>query len=225
VSRFISPALCAWSLALFALHLVAVLLTLASGPLRAQEVRVGAAQAWSDHTLLGDPVGVGAFLTFPEGERIRMRLGYEFFSGDLSRTGIPCAGLIPPGTCAPEPLRQEARMHALSTAVPLALAGRERFRLHLVPGARVGRLSGDTRGLESGRSLSAEETVWGADVGIEAQVVPRPTGPVRLHLAAQRGFLRPFQAERSPDAYEPFRTTISLTRWEVGVSYSPRSLR
>jgi hypothetical protein len=83
----------------------------------------------SDHELPGNPLmGGGAQLRVPLGDGpFAFRVGVERLSGQADRIGAPCAGLIAPGTCPQERVRDQAR----TTGAALRALGGERGTLTL----------------------------------------------------------------------------------------------
>jgi hypothetical protein len=200
---------------------LALLPALVPGAAEAQEVRVYVAREWSDNALLGDPFGIGASVLFSPTGRVGFRVGYEVLDQESLGTGIPCAGLVEPGTCeVPEPIREVSGVHAIVAGFPVTLLIRDWFRLYFANALRVARIEGDTRGLTSDRHLNARESMWGLNAGLEAQAAPLTGRPLRLHLAATGGFLWAIRNELVADGYQPFDPGILFTRLELGASYT-----
>lgn len=186
----------------------------------AQEPSVRGFQLRSE--VLNDPLGIGAFLTLPHGERVEVRLGYSVFRGVERRSGVPCwSGLGEP--CAVEALRDEGQLQQLSAAVPLAVLAQPRLRLKLVPGTHLDWARHRLQGLESGQGSSHAQTMWGMELGVEAQLRPSAEGPLRFQAGVHRGTIRAFHPPRYADGAH--WKAIPLARLEFGVSYRVRSPR
>ena len=204
---------------------IAVLLALPR-PAIAQGAGISAVALSASHWLLGDPLAGGAaFLEFPRGGgRVTVRLGGELLRGSSRRTGSLCVGLAPPpGGCADEPLRDNAWLGTFAVGLGARVLSRDRFAVKLTGDFRLGVVESDTRGLTSGGRLSADETLWGADVGIEGAWSPWATKPLALVASVSVGGLLPVMPEEVTDGYTPFNTPFHFTRVGVGVAWRPRT--
>src|SRR5436309_6469935 len=77
---------------------------------RAQGIDVSALALSAHHELLGNRLtGGSAMMNFPQGAgQLVFRLGLERATGETDRVG--CTGLIQPGACSPERVRDDARL-------------------------------------------------------------------------------------------------------------------
>jgi hypothetical protein len=141
----------------------AALALLAPAPSLAQGVGVSAVALSGQHYLLGDPLtGAAVGITLPRrGSRLTFRLGAERMRGGAERTGIPCAGLIQPGTCPPERVRDDARLTGASGGAAFRLLGRRRATIALTADLSLASLRSATRGLTSGDSIWVTKVMWG----------------------------------------------------------------
>ena len=209
-------------LAALAFGAILALVALAS-PVGAQELRLGAGKLWTDHALLADPAGFGAHVGLRLGRATRVRVGYEQYRSDFASRGSLCAGFIAPDEdCSPQDLRDRGFLQSLGVAVPLAAYGGGRVRVDVVPGIRLAHAMSDRRSTESDRTLSADEAMWGGDVGLEG-ALRISTLPLRLHVSAGVGGLIPMRAGMIVDGYTPFDSGVAWRRVEVALSYTPAS--
>jgi hypothetical protein len=190
-------------------------------PALGQSAGVEAVSASSGHRLLSDGLfGAAARATFPLGGASRwLRLGVEHLSGEARRTGSPCSGLIEPGTCQPEPLRDDARLTSLTGGLGVPLLVRSRLVVEVTGDLRLGWARADTKGLESDRRLSANKTVWGGEAGIDAAWSPSARLPLALQIGAAIGGLKGVIPEDVVDGYTPFNEAFSVTRLRVGLAW------
>jgi len=194
-------------------------------PVIAQGAGINAVALAASHRLLGDPLtGGAAFLEFPRGGgRVTVRLGGELLRGSSRRTGSLCVGLVPPGGCTDEPLRDDAWLATFAGGLGARVLSRDRFAVKLTGDFRLGVVESDTHGLTSGGRLSADETLWGADVGIEGAWSPWATKPLALVAGVSVGGLLPVMLDAVSDGYTPFNTPFHFTRVGVGVAWRPRT--
>jgi hypothetical protein len=188
---------------------------------------VAAAQTWgasgivagTSHYLLADVLtGFGLRARGPIGNRVvSIRLGFEHVSGTSHRFGVPCSGLIPPGSCPPEPLRDEGRLTSLAAGVALPLITARRFDLETLASLRVGRAHSRTLTRTSGEVLSAAKLLWGAEWGLDGTWAPWARVPVAVELSLSLGGLLPVMAEQVADGYTPFNQGFAMGRLALGV--------
>ena len=189
----------------------------------AQGGGISAVSVSANHRLMGDGLlGGAAHARFPFGDgRRSVRLSAERLTGDAHRTGVPCSGLIMPGTCSPEPLRDDARLNSVSGGLGLQVLALPRLVVEVAGDLRLGWISANTRGLESGRSLSTDKSLWGGDVGIDVAWSPRARLPLALEVGIAAGRLMPLPRENVLDGYTPFNDGFRLTRLRVGLAWRP----
>lgn len=184
----------------------------------AQELRVGAVQAWSDHDLLGSPRGLSVAVGTHLLDHFGIRVGFESYGDDFQSLGSTCVGLIPPNVdCSGELRREQARMRAVGLATPLSLVSIERLQLSLVPGLRTAWITSEQVGTESGRRRRAEKVMYGYEIGAEA-VVPVSRLPLQFHVSGHVGALHPYQDETAEDGYTPFEQRFGFNRLQIGLS-------
>ncbi len=187
----------------------------------AQDISLNAAAIGTDHELLsGRLVGAAARLRFPIHDGpVSIRLGVERLAGNFRRTGVPCAGLVEPGTCQPEPTRDDARFAAGSAGVGVRVIEWRRVAIDLTGDLSFANIDVDTRGLASGRMLSATKDLWEGDVGIEGAWSPWKRLPFALQAGFAAGHLWPVVSDAAPDAYTPFERGFELIRLRFGFAW------
>jgi len=207
--------------------LLAICLVFAAGPRATAQVQGGGATAVAlsaKHELLGNPlVGGGVELWIPAGDgRFAFRFGGEWLHGQADRIGIPCAGLVEPGTCAPEPVHDRSRMTTARGGGMLRLAGGHNATLKLTADWMVTRVSVDTHGNASGSELTAAKMLWGAWLGVSADWIPWSHVPIGLEMEAGLGDLIPILNEHILDGYAPFDGGMSVRHLRLGLVWRPR---
>lgn len=199
----------------------AALILLLAPPAPAQEVRVGVVQAWPDHELLGSPLGVSLAVEDEIIDRVGLRIGVEASGDDFRSLGSTCVGLVPPGMdCSAEPREERARIRSIALSVPLSVASTRWIGLRLVPGLRTTWLDSDQTGLESGRTRTAEKSMYGYEIGAEA-TMPIDAWPLQIHLSGAIGELRPYREDLLVDGYSPFEDAVGFRWLQLGVSLLP----
>ncbi len=196
-------------------------LTLSPTGAVAQVGRISAVVAAPRHDLMVDPlVGASALVALPIGEGRRvLRVQGERVVGDARRTGVPCSGLAEPGTCSPEPVSDDARMTTVAFGLGFALLRGARLDAQLTADLRIGSIHADTRGLVSGRELSAGKSIWGGDLGLQASWSPWARMPLALEGGFTLGALRPMVREEIVDGYTPFNNGFAVRRLSVGAAW------
>lgn len=146
-------------------------------------------------------------------------LGSEWASGDHTATGVPCAGLIPPGGCAPEQVRDESRLRTGDVGAAFRVLGNAGASLAVTADLLAGSVRRESRGLTSGRSLSAEKRMWGGRVGAESRWQPWEGTPLDVQLGISYGELRPFSSDVVIDGYTPFDHAMRVRRIVFGATW------
>lgn len=187
----------------------------------AQDISLNAAAIGTDHELLsGRLIGIAARLRFPIHDGpVSIRLGVERLAGNFRRTGVPCAGQVQPGTCQPEATRDDARFTAGSAGVGVRVIDWRRFAIDLTGDLGLVDVGVDTRGLASGRMLSATKDLWEGDVGVEGAWSPWKRLPFALQAGFAAGHLWPVVSMPAPDDYTPFEHGFELIRLRVGFAW------
>jgi hypothetical protein len=184
-------------------------------------VSLSAVSVAADHELLGSRlVGGAARVSFAHaGGRLLLRLGAEHVAGNSNRIGAPCAGLVRPGTCGDEPLRDEARMTTVTAGLAVRLFENRRVAVHVTADARVGLVGADTHGLISGGTISAGDAIGGGDLGLEGAWWPSARLPIALAAGGSVGAAGPLMQQRVEDGYTPFETAFAVRRAWLGLTW------
>jgi hypothetical protein len=192
-----------------------------SAPLAAQRLEVSLVAMDVGEVRLAAPlVGAGIAGRLPLGDGgYTMRFGLEHVRGAATRTGVPCAGLIEPGTCAPERVRDDARLTVVTAGIARDLLTTHRSRLAVLADIALAGARADARGATSGRVLSADELLIGAAVGVEASWEPVADAPWRLEFGATIGGLRAGSPADVVDGDRPFADWFGARRLRLGASW------
>lgn len=201
---------------------VAVFAVAAVGVASAQSVTVSGTSATAQHPLLGEPL-IGASIA------IRTREAPTMFQFEVShararsgRIGAPCAGLIRPGSCPPEPLRDNARLLSAGGGAALRVLRTARVSVSLTGDLSLASVRADTRGETSGGRLSASKTLWGATLGARAAWTPVMRVPLALELGVGIGTLSPIKEDDVVDGYTPFESQFQVRRAQLGITWRYR---
>jgi hypothetical protein len=188
----------------------------------AQSVSASAVMMDARHELLdGDLVGGAIDVRLPIGRRSAMaRLGVTRLVGENRRTGAPCGGFIlDPLACPPEPLRDDAQFTTMSAGLSDRLLAWPRLRIDLAADLRGALVDVTTHAQTSGRRLSADRWLWGADIALDAAWTPWARLPLAFEVGAAAGGVKPFITDGSLDNYAPFRDAFGTTSLRVGLSW------
>jgi hypothetical protein len=190
---------------------------------RAQGISVSAVAIAAQHPLIGEPLAGGAVsarLALHD-PRVALHLEAANARSRANRVGSACAGLIRPGTCAAEPLRDEARLTSVSGGALLHVLRRRHALVALTADLTLGAVRADTRGLASGDMLRATKTLWGGLIGVQASWTPVVRVPIALEIGGGIGALVPLTRDDVLDGYTPFEQTFGIRRVRVGVAWQP----
>ena len=189
----------------------------------AQGGAVSAVAVSADHDLLLTTLyGGAARVSVPLGsDGASIRLGAERVSGNARRTGSTCSGLVEPGTCGPEPLRDDVRLSTASIGFGYGALAGARFALDLAADLRFGQVHVETRGQTSGGAISISKGLRGVELGVNGSWIPVARFPIALAVGAAVGELGPVVSEQIVDGYTPFEGEFTLRHLRVGVSWRP----
>lgn len=205
-------------------HLLAAVIVLASSAAAsAQSIGVNALSVAADHYLL-DKSLQGASVTLRTAERgkaVTFQLEVAHARARSGRIGVPCAGLILPGTCPPEPLRDNGRLLSAGGGAALRVLRTQRVTVALTADVSAASVRADTRGLSSGATLTAAKTLWGGTLGARAAWTPVNRVPLALEVGGGIGTLAPISEEMVADGYTPFERRFDVRRVHLGVLWSP----
>jgi hypothetical protein len=196
------------------------------GPRASSQVKGGGVSGVvlsAGHELLGNPlVGAGGEFRIPVGDgRGGFRFGGERVVGQSRRIGVPCAGLVRPGTCSPEPIRDQSQLTTIRVGGTLRLFGGQRNAVSLAAdwigaGAHV-----VTRGQSSGNTLIADKVLWGPWIGADADWVPTVRIPIGLEIEAGIGSLAPVASDQILDGYTPFEGGFTVRHLRLALVWRP----
>lgn len=188
----------------------------------AQTVNVNAGRLVANHFLLGNSLScVGSAITLRTPvRRLDMQASFNRCAGTASRVGSACAGLVEPGTCAPESIVDASTLYVFSVGPSLNVVRVEGFTLDLIGQVQGGGVNSDSRGLRSGRSLSANKALWGVSGGVTAGWQPNPRMPFVIQGSVTSGRLGKIRDNTTVDGYTPFEgKAFSTHQMSIGVAY------
>lgn len=190
----------------------------------AQSVSVDASVIGTDHELLSSHLtGVAGRVSLPfRSGPVSIRLGAERLTGSSRRIGAPCAGLVVPGTCQPEPMRDDARFTAATVGIGVRMINRHRITIDVIGDASFVNVQVDSRGLTSGGTISAGKELWDGDIGVEGTWLPWPQLPLALDIGVAAGRLNGVVSNIVADGYEPFEAGFDVIRLRVGLTWQLR---
>lgn len=201
--------------------LVVILATLlalapASGGGRAEAQEIGLRAIGTRSNPLADPRGGALDVTFREGGRAGVRVGYGVLHGNRQTSDCPqemfCLSLVA------SPTREAAWVHQAAVSVPVGLVRRGRVVLRLVPGLHVDLLSVNLQVDGHSPGWRTRQAMWGAAVGVEAGVRLLADHPVDLLVGLTRADLRSIGDGATDSRHFG---SIPLRRLELGVIWRP----
>lgn len=181
-------------------------------------LRAGAANI--GNPLIGGVAGGGLLGSIPVGSNgARLLVGAEYLAGTSSRFGIPCAGLIAPGSCAPEPLRDRAAASSGLVGIRLPAWHERRAAVYLGGDLGVSWLRSRTRGEASGREIHAAKAMWRGDLVGEVEWLAGGQRGVGLIGGVAVGGLAPVDRDLVVDGYTPLDRTARTLRGWLGITW------
>ena len=202
-------------------YTAAALVLLGTGSIAsAQEVRLAATQAWTNHRLLGDARGVAAGAAVVWIPALALRITVSNLGHDQARTGRTCTGLLPPdpAECPVEPIEDETSVSGVVAGLAVTVARRGNVALALIPSTGVFWARTTSEGRQTGNQLSGTGSMIGFAAGAELSLIPNAAWPVALHAGVHAGTMRPNDDVAVADGYDPFISSIAITRAEIGFS-------
>lgn len=180
--------------------------------------------AADDHRLLGDALtGLTGRLLVPFGDRWSFRARAERAWGEAHRIGIACAGLILPGTCSSEPIVDNSRLTTVAAGLGLRLFRWQGLVAELAGNLGFAWVKADSHGQTSGRSLSADKSLWLREVGVDLSWSPFARLPLALEAGVTTGRYAPREKFEIIDGYTPFEDAFRVDRIRIGVAWRPAS--
>lgn len=146
-------------------------------------------------------------------------VGAERLTRQSRRIGSTCTGLVPAGTCPPEPLRDNGRFIAGTAGVGIRIFDRRRIALNLTGDVGFSVINLDTHGMTSGGSISARKELWDSELGVEAVWSPWPRLPFGIEAGFAIGVEEPQQNEGQIDGYSPFEQSFRVMHGRIGLTW------
>jgi hypothetical protein len=189
----------------------------------AQNGSVSAVVMETDHELLTSRLtGAAAHVSFPiHSGPVSIRVGAERLGGTSHRIGAPCAGLVQPGTCQPEPMRDDGLVVAGTAGLGIQVIAWRRIVFDLTGDLSFVNVQVDSRGLTSGGTISAGKELWDGDIGVEGTWFPWTRLPVALAVGVAGGRFSPVVSHEEIDGYTPFESGFYAVRVRVGAAWRP----
>jgi hypothetical protein len=186
-----------------------------------QSVSVDKSVIGTDHELLSSRLaGVAGRASLPlRNGPVSIRLGAERLTASSRRIGAPCGGLAVPGTCQPEPMRDDARFTAATAGIGVRMINRHRITLDVIGDASFVSVQVDSRGLTSGGMISADKELWDGDIGAEGTWSPWLQLPLALDVGVAAGRVNGVVSNPVADGYEPFEAGFDVIRLRVGLTW------
>lgn len=192
-------------------------------PASGQELRLSAAHTQTSDPLWGNPTGWAMAVHMPASDRLSFVVGVSAFSSRQARVGSPCVGLVPPTGCAPESLKDLARLLDIRLGLAGRVLQREKLTVSIVADGHWIEGTSDTSAPTSRRSFSATEGYWGPGIGLDVSWKPNPTGSLGFFATGEAVWWIPRNSEFTlADGYEPFNETVRAPSFSVGASWAVR---
>ena len=183
----------------------------------AQVISAGASLGWTGARNLEE--GLGSDVQVQMGS-LPLRLHVEVLWNNARGMGAPCGGLVPPGGCPPERIRDETRLWSAGLLWLFRVFDSPRWALGVPAELMVGRIRGRTLGLDSGGQIEASGGLFGGGVGFDLGLRPVPAGPwsVRLRGGVRHGYST--ENELCLDCYDPYRDGFSWGVLGLALEYA-----
>lgn len=197
-----------------------VLLLLFSVVAYGQEIGITGIKFWIDNYELENPIGFGAYGSYPLGKRINARLEYNYASNKRKFFGPVLGGFFPadPKPLPPENVESTSTMQVIDLALLFKVVNFSYFHFDLGPLAGISFLSGHRKGLESGEEADLfKENKWGFGLALLVGSPDFAGVPVGINLVYKLKFLR--SSSFITDIESPFSDSINISQLQLGVSY------
>ena len=199
--------------------LIAAMLAI-SARTNAQRIDVGLLILATDHELLrGALVGPSLDVRIHGQDQTGAYLGIDYVRGTSDRDGIACAGLLEPGTCPPERVRDFSTVSTIRGGVSSRILYRGSLVVEAGGDGTLSWVASKSQGLASGRALSANKTLVGAFVTVTGLWTPRAQWPLALAIGGEVGGVAPAHNELQVDGYTPFEERFSIRRLRIGLAW------
>jgi hypothetical protein len=205
-------------------YTAALLILLGTGSIAsAQQAGIAGAQMRTNDRMLGDLGGIAAGATWAWSPVFAWRVTYNHLGRDQTRTGVACAGLLPPDPvlCPVETIDDDVAVRGVALGLVTTVARRGSLALSLIPSAGFFGVRSTSEGRQTGNRLSAAESMIGLGLGAELSVFPHPTWPVAVHVGAHAGLMGGLGPD-PVDGYSPFDDAPRVARLELGISIGRR---
>lgn len=184
----------------------------------AQRADVGLLVLVADHYLLrGALVGPSVDVRVHGHDEAAAYLGIDYVRGTSYRDGTACAGLVEPGTCPTERLRDASTVRTIRGGVSTRLFEKGSLAVEGGGNGAVSWIASRTQGLASGRTLSADKAVVGACIALTGLWTPRAQWPFALAVGGEAGDVSPAHDQVILDGYTPFEEGFSVRRLRIGL--------
>jgi hypothetical protein len=202
-------------------HLLAFALTaVMAAPARGQGIQIDATSLSARHELLSESL-LGASITkrIGGGGPGTLRIALDYSRGGADRTGTTCTGLIPPGGCPAEPLRDKSMLVSAGLGLDLRHFAAGAFSFIPTIDARLAWIDVATRGENSGDQIDASKRMLEMMVGGRFQW--NASTRWALQAGADVGVIQPLTLVHIQDGYTPFEEGFQFHRLAVGGTWTP----
>lgn len=214
MNRTLSITIGRWMVA----ALVPTLIAFGSEEARSQQLTVGGVAGHTGYEDLERPLGLAGRIGLPW---LGLEVAASRARDESNRRGVPCAGLIPPGSteCVEQEMDITGTMATASLGRPITVLRNDDRRLAAVPTLGVAGLEAERTGAESGRTIWSDRRVVRLGLAAEYGGGLAVAGALEYSVRVYGGSLITGGPTRCADCFQAFRENAGEIRLSAGITY------
>jgi len=197
---------------------VLIIIAVTASNLIAADIGVIGAKTWTDDADIGDPEGLGIFVTDRVSEHFRLQLEYRYFRHEREVLGW-ITSQWQPVYGDPELLKSVTTYNAFDADVLVEIWRLGRFGIECGPGISMNnvslkRISTDVNPTSDDRSVSR----LGLSFTTRVSTRPVSTSPFRLNLSFKAKHIRADKTQLQ-DSWTPYEDGLGIYELSIGLAY------
>ena len=155
--------------------------------------------------------------------RANLRAGLSHARGTVGMTGTLCSGLVYPGSCPDEPIRERKTLTILQVGVGLTAMRSQAAEVQVYTDLLAGNARLRDRGLHTGGTNSASNALVGGRLGANLRWWPSLRTPIGTTFGVAADFIRVLDITSCADCWTPnYRDVMTGARFELGIVLAGR---
>jgi hypothetical protein len=187
----------------------------------AQEIGIAGSQAWTDNVELGNPYGIGLYVSENLTNAIVLKVGYDYFSNDRTYVGVTSDLEIVAQNPVSELIQSSTQAKLWNVTLLYEPLRFDWIHVEMGPSVTTSFFSIQKRGTQTGRDVSAlGGQKFGLGYLIRIRMEPMAAIPIAISIAASGDLLG--YSGSATDVETPFFSPIRFTVLRLSVGYSFR---